>query len=79
MLSQILNSATIVVIFFSSLFSFTAKYTFYFLRNFKSARKVSEYVNSVINYVLSGNLTVRLLQIIGFYAVVGVLVPHRCD
>lgn len=46
----------------SWLFSFNAKYTLYFQNNFKNTAKASEYISLVINYVMSGNLIVLVLD-----------------
>lgn len=51
-----------MVIFSCSLFSFNAKFTLYFKNNFKNTPEASENTSLVLNYVLSGNLIVFVLD-----------------
>lgn len=49
-------------IFYYSLFSFNAKFTLYIKNNFKNTPEASEITGLVINYVLSGNWMVIVLD-----------------
>lgn len=77
MLNQIVNFSHSMVTISSLFFSLNAKYTLYFFNNFKNTPKASEHTSLVINYVLSGNLIVLVLDHC-IFAVAGGLLHWWC-
>lgn len=62
LLNQIVNFSHCCGDIFQSLFSFMLNIPYIFLNDFKNPPKASEYTSLVVNYVLSGNLIVIVLD-----------------